>query len=228
MKMKHLAFILIIATTSIMTAQNQSTPSVDVTGEGVVTVVPDQVTINLRVENTGTDPNELKKTNDRIVNEVLGFIRGMGIDDKDVRTQYIRLSKNYEYQTKTYNYAANQSISVKLRDLRKYEALMNGLLESGINRIDGVSFSSSKRKELESEARTGAMANAKMKAEEYAGALGQSIGKAISITEFGPTVTPPPFARGVMAMDAKSGTEQTIAPGEMEIRVTINVKFELK
>lgn len=226
--MKQLAFIFLIASTSLMTAQKQIQPSVDVTGEGMVTVVPDEVTINLRVENTGAEPKDLKRENDRIVNEVLKFIRQSGIDDKDVRTQYIRLNKNFDYNSKTYNYSANQSIAVKLRDLKKYESVMNGLLESGINRIDGVVFSSSKQKELESEARKMAMANAKMKAEEYAGALGQSIGKAISITEFQQSVSPNPYARGLMAMEASGGADQqTIAPGEMKIKVDINVRFEL-
>jgi uncharacterized protein YggE len=64
----------------------------------------------------------------------------LDIDDTEVQTDYIRLSKNYEYTTKSYNYAGNQSIAICLKDLSKYKALMNGLLESGINRIDGVAF----------------------------------------------------------------------------------------
>ena len=39
-----------------MTAQTEMKPSVDVTGEGIVNVVPDQVTVSVRVENTGYQP----------------------------------------------------------------------------------------------------------------------------------------------------------------------------
>jgi uncharacterized protein YggE len=208
-------------------AQNNLKPMVEVSGEGVVRVVPDEATISLRVENTGNNPKALKKENDRIVNEVLSFLKSQKINDKYVKTEYIRLSKNYDYNTKAYNYAANQSISVKLTDLDKYEAVMNGLLESGINRIDGISFSTSKQSALESEARKKAVTHAKMKAEEYAGVLNQGVGKALSIRENVSFTPPSPLLRSAMQMDSSGGGEQTMAPGEMEVRVTIYISFEL-
>lgn len=212
----------------MMTAQNAPVPSVDVTGEGIVKVVPDEVTIKLRVENTGRNAKELKQQNDRVVNDVLAFLKRSGIDDKYVSTDYIRLSKNYEYNTKTYNYSANQSITVKLTNLKKYEEIMNGVMETGINRIDGISFSSSQSESLQSQARKKAIENAKMKATEYASVLNQQVGKAIRISEFQNTISPQPkFARSMMMDAESSGGQQTLAPGEMEIQVRVNVSFQL-
>tara|TARA_R110002124_G_C8974716_1_gene515896 strand:+ start:42758 stop:43438 length:681 start_codon:yes stop_codon:yes gene_type:complete len=225
--MKKFSLLLLLTITTIMTAQNTQQPTVDVTGEGIVMVVPDEVTIQVRVENTGKNATVIKQQNDRTVNDVLKFVKSMGIADKDVRTDYIRLSKNYEYNTKTYNYAANQSISIKVRNLAKYEDLMNGLLETGINRIDGVSFSSSEKEKLESDARKKAVANAQEKAKEYAGVLGQTIGKAIAISEFRVTNTPQPMYRAMAMEGDSSGSQQTIAPGEMEIKAVVNVSFIL-
>ena len=225
--MKYIVTIIILSITCTLMAQETIKPMVEVTGEGIVRVVPDEVTINLRVENTGTNAKELKQQNDRIVNDVLSFIRSQKIEDKYVKTEYIRLSKNYDYNTKKYNYAANQSISVKLTNLDKYEALMNGLMESGINRIDGISFSSSQRSALESEARKKAVANALQKAKEYAGELNQGVGKAVSIRENLSFSPPSPIYRSAMQMDSSGGAEQTMAPGEMEVRVVIYISFEL-
>ena len=225
--MKTLKTLLILLTTTIMMAQNTPQPSVDVTGEGIVRVVPDQVTINVRVENNGKNAKELKQLNDRTVNDVLATIKRMGIDDKDVRTEYIRLDKNYDYNTKTYSFAANQAISIKVKDLSKYEPLMNALLESGINRIDGISFSSSNQDALESQARKKAVENAQIKAKEYAAVLNQSIGKSISISEFSQQSGPQPMYK-VMAMESDmGGGQQTIAPGEIEIKMRVNVSFVL-
>ncbi len=224
--MKLKATLLIVLFSSIMIAQNAEQPTVDVVGEGVVYVVPDEVTIKVQVENEGQNPKELKQTNDRIVNEVLNFIRSQNIDDKNVLTQYIRLSKNYDYQTKKYKFVANQSISIMLKDLDKYEALMSGLLESGINRIDGIYFSSSKKEILEAQARIKAVENAKAKAEEYSGVLGQSIGKAIKISEY-QTNYPTPRNEGMLKAMSDGGGQQTISPGEMELRVSVNVRFIL-
>ena len=216
-----------LLTTFFMNAQTFPKPTIDVKGEGVVTIVPDQVLISARVEHTGANAKEVKQLNDATVNEVFQFLKNYGIDSKDVKTEYVNLSKNYDYNSKKYNYAANQSISIKLKDLSKYESLMNGLLETAINRIDGISFSSSKINALQSEARIKAIQNAKQKAEEYASVLNQTVGKALLITEFQNNSAPTPLLkRGMMAMDAASES-QTMSPGEMEIRVEVNVSFEL-
>ena len=224
--MKKIALLLMIVASSSMTAQSQLNPSVEVTGEGIVNVVPDQVTVSVRVENTGSNPKELKQMNDKTVAEVLQFVKDMGIKSKYVQTDFVRLSKNYEYNTKTYNYVANQSLTIKLVDLKQYEPLMNGLLETGINRIDGLRFSSSQMTSLQSQARKKAVENAKMKAEEYVSVLGQSIGKATQISEFQKMNNPGPMLRTAMAMDS-NGSQQTLAPGEMQVIVKVNVSFIL-
>ena len=232
--MKKNLFILIILLSNLAMSQNntQATimqPTVDVMGEGVVKVVPDEVTINVQVENKGQNPKELKQKNDFVVNDVLAYIKSMNIADKQVQTEYVRLHKNYDYQTKTYSYVANQSISIYLKDLELYESLMNGLVERGINRIDGISFSTSKIKELKSQARIKAMQNAKMKAEEYTKVLNQSIGKAVSISEFNNTNYPGPVNRKAMMLssDASGMEQQTISVGEIEVITKVNVSFLL-
>ena len=184
--MKSIALVLTLLTSFYMNAQIEPKPSVDVRGEGVVTITPDQVTITVRVEHTGNNPKEVKQMNDRTVNEVFQFLKQAGIDSKYARTEYMNLSKNYDYNAKKYNYAANQSVSIQLKDLSKYETIMNGLLETGINRI----------------------------------------GKALHISEFQNEATPRPMMRSAMAMDSNSES-QTMAPGEMEIKVVVNVSFEL-
>ena len=229
--MKAIPIILLFLICNLLISQNTDLqPNVSVTGEGIVTVVPDKVTINVQVENKGKNPKMIKQENDRIINTVLDFIKSMDVNDSDVKTQYIKLNKNYDYPTKTHSYIANQSISIQLKDLSKYEALMNGLFESGINRIDGVYFSSSKEIELQSLARIKAMQNAKNKAEEYAAVLNQSIGKAIIISEFVGNSFPGPLNRKVemaMSSDNSGGNSQTISLGEIEIKAKVNVSFLL-
>jgi len=226
--MKTIQTILILAiTTTAMMAQSNPPHTIAVTGEGIVKVVPDEATIRIRVENTGENTQNLKKQNDATISEVLKFLKQIKIADKDVRTEYMNLTKNYDYNTKTYTFAANQSLSVKLRDMDKYEELMKGLMDTGINRIDGVEFSSSQKEDLESQARKKAVANAQMKAKEYASVLNQTVGKAILISEFSSSPGPQPMYK-MMAMDASAESSgQTIALGEIEIRTTVNVSFLL-
>lgn len=227
--MKPLQTLLFLAiTTTTVMAQNTLSPNtIDVTGEGIVRVVPDEVTIKVRVENTGENTKTLKEQNDATINEVLKFLKQMDIANKDVRTEYMNLTKNYDYNSKSYTFAANQSLSVKLRDLKKYETVMKGLIETGINRIDGVHFSSSNEEALKSEARKKAVANAQMKAKEYAGVLNQTVGKAISISEMNNDGAPRPMYRMSMMEASADNSGKTIAPGEMEIRTSVNISFLL-
>jgi len=224
---KTLSFILIM-TVTFVSAQEKLQSIVSVTGEGTVKINPDQVTIRMSVENSGDDPVALKTVNDRAVNDVLNFIKQNGVESKDVQTQHVTLNKRYDYNTKTYSYQATQSITVLLRDLKKYDGLITGLMIKGINRIDGISFGTSKLEALKSEARKLAVSNAKVKAVEYAGVLNQTVGKAIQINEQGSQAPPMPFYRAeAMAFSADGGGE-TLAVGEMEVKATIQVVFELK
>ena len=105
-----------------------------------------------------------------------------------------------------------------------------GLLESGINRIDGVEFKSSQIEKYKREARIKAVKNAKEKAVTYAKVLDQSVGKAISISESSVNNYPYPqtrFKSANLEFDANSSA-QTIAIGEMEVRTTVAIVFELK
>ena len=229
--MKKIVFtLLLFIYTTLMFSQNTAAqPLVHVTGEGIVTVVPDQVDIKVRVESQGKEAAAVKRDNDTAIDNVIKFLRSAGVKDKNIRTEYINLNKNYDYNTKTYNYNANQSLTIALKDLDKYEAVMSGLLTSGINRIDGVSFGSSNMEQLKAEARVKAVRNARDKAQAYAQALGQDIGKATSITESGGNNPQPPVLKArMMSMDAESSSGETIAPGELAIKTTVQVSFELK
>lgn len=225
---KAILLLTIVFITIGLQAQNQ--PTVSVTGEGVIEVIPDQVAIKVRVENKGKTAIEVKKQNDEAIDAVLKFCRKMKVDKKNISTGRINLNKNYDYQKKNYHYTANQSLNILLVDLDKYEKLMQGLLESGINRIDGVEFKSSQIEKYKREARIKAVKNAKEKAVTYAKVLDQSVGKAISISESSVNNYPYPqtrFKSANLEFDANSSA-QTIAIGEMEVRTIVAIVFELK
>ena len=228
--MKLIRLILILCTMNLMAQTNNTTePLVHVTGKGVVKVTPDQVDIKVRVENDGNDAVSVKRENDASINAVIKFLRSQGIKDEDVKTEYINLNKNYDYNKKTYSYRANQSLTIHLKDINQYETIISGLLTSGINRIDGIQFKSSQATSLKAEARVKAMLDAKQRAETYAGAVGQSIGKAVQISEATASVPQPQYRAANLSLESASADGgETIAPGELSIIVRITASFELK
>lgn len=226
--MKNLIFTLFLFVCVAGMAQEKPLSLVNVTGEGIVKVVPDKVIIRARIEHTGKDATEVKAQNDKVVNDVIKYLKSQDIPSKNFQTEYITLNKDYNYQSKETFYSANQAISITLEDLSKYEKLMSGLLESGLNRINGIQFQSSKRAELESEARKKAVLDAREKAQEFAGALGQEIGAAQTISEIENGNYPLPMYRAMEMKAADSEQQETLAPGEMEITAKVNVGFLLK
>lgn len=199
---------------------------VNVIGEGIVTVVPDKILIRASVEHSGDSIGQVKAQNDAVASEILEYLESQGIPSENIRTEFLRLNKQYDYNTKQYKYNATQTISIKLDDLGNYEAIMSGLLQSGLNRIDFIEFLSSREEEFESEARRKAVLSARQKAEEFSEALGQEIGKALEINEIESNGFQPVSRSSVMKME-DSGARETIAPGELEIKVRVRVGFLL-
>lgn len=208
-------------------AQENNTSLVTVTGKGTIKVVPDKVLIRARIEHTGKSASDVKAQNDKVVSQIIKYLKSQNIPSKNFQTEYLTLNKDYNYNSKETFYSANQAISIQLEDLSKYEKFMSGLLESGLNRIDGIQFQSSKKDELESEARRKAVLNAREKAREFAQALDQEIGKAQMINETENGNFPLPMYRTMEMQSDSSGKQETLAPGEMEITVKVNVGFTL-
>lgn len=230
--MKKIVLLFALVTATIQAQELKQVPQISVSGEGKMKVTPDEVVITVAVENIGKEAAEVKKKNDETVDKVLKLIKQRGIPTADYQTQRVNLYKNYDYNTKKYNYVANQTISIYLKDLSKYDKLMIDLVDSGINTIQGVEFKSSKIKEYESQARKKAMLDAKQKAEDYVSVLvGQKAGKALVISDNSYTNYPRPvFAEmKTMAMaDGASTPQETLAIGEIEIVSNISVSFVLE
>ena len=230
--MRKAILILTMMTTWISLSQEQSKtiPQIAISGEGKVKVTPDIAVITLGVQNSGKEAKEVKTQNDVVVDKVLKYIKKFNISASDYQTTQMSLHKNYDYEKKKYSYEANQTITVTLKDLSKYDLLMIDVMETGINKIDGVEFKSSKIEQYETEARKKAMLNAKKKAEDYLSVLpGQKIGKAILISDNSSTYYPRPvfYAKGVVMNETRDERE-TLAVGEIEVISNVNVSFVLE
>lgn len=227
---KSILFVLCLFTVLAYSQEIKLIPQVNVSGEGKIKVVPDQVTVLATVETKGTNAKEVKKQNDQQMEAVLKLIKSMNLASADYKTKRVSLNPQYDYEKKKHSYNATQTVEILLRDLSKYDELMEGLVDQGINRIDNVTFQSSKLAQYQSDARKQAMKDAKMKAEEYVSVLGQKVGVAITITDNSQTYYPQPvYAMKSMAMEADGAApRQTMAAGEIEIVANVSVSFKLE
>ncbi|OXA95234.1 SIMPL domain-containing protein [Flavobacterium hercynium] len=227
---KLVLFLTIIFMTMSYGQEIKQIPQINVNGEGKVKVAPDQVCISATVETKGTNVKEVKKQNDEKIDAVLKFIKKMNIPTADFKTKQVALNPQYDYDKKKTNYNATQTIEIVLKDLTKYDEVMEGLVQQGINRLDRVTFESSKIKQYETEARKLAIKDAKAKAEDYVSVLGQKVGKAITISDNTQVYHPQPMyatMRMKESSDAMGASNETLAIGEIDITANVSVSFIL-
>ena len=226
--------IFILFTLCAMASQAQEIkpmPMINVAGEGKIKVTPDQVNISVSVESKGVKAADVKKENDIKIDEVIRFIKKMKVDVKDFQTQRVTLNDQYDYQKKKHNYVATQTIVILLKDLSKYDELMEGIVDAGINNISNVDFKSSKLEIYKSDARKLAMKDAKAKADDYIAVLaGQKVGKAFTISDNTQTYYPQPvYGMAMMkSADMEVAPRETLAVGEIEVIANVSVSFVLE
>ena len=229
MKKALLIFTVFLMTISY-SQEIKQVPMINVSGEGKVKVIPDQALVTLSIETKGTNAKEVKNENDKKMDAILKYIKKANIAKEDFQTQRVSLNPNYDYVKKKHNYIATQTVQILLKDLAKYDELMEGLVDIGVNRIDNVEFKSSKMVGLQSEARKLAIKDAKSKAEDFVSVLNQKVGKAILISDNSQSYHPQPvmYTMKTMAMDAEAAPRETLAAGEIEITANVSVSFILE
>jgi uncharacterized protein YggE len=228
--MKKIAFLVLVLVSGLAGAQvtEKTPPHINVSGEGKIKVTPDQATITIGVENIGNDAADVKKKNDVAIDAVIKYLKSIKLPAEDYQTQRVSLNRNYDYTKKKYSFTATQTIVINLKDLTKYDAMMMGLVDSGVNTIHGVEFKTSRLAQYESEARVKAVQVAKQKAIDYGTALGQKAGKAIVVTDN--TQTFYPVMRGMMSLQKEQSSDmarETLAIGEIEVIANVTISFEL-
>ena len=231
--MKKLVVVLLLFVAVAQAQETKQMPQITVTGEGKLKVIPDEAFITLAVENNGKEALEVKKKNDEQVAKVLQVIKRFGIAPTDFQTQQVSLYKNYDEASKKQSYVAHQTLTIHLKNLSQYDALLLEVMEAGINSIQGVEFKVSKIAEYETQVRKSAMVEAKKKATDYISELpGQKVGKAIVVSDSSFTQYPRSLFSEMkaiaMAADGKEVPKETLAIGSLEINVTVTVTFALE
>ncbi len=205
---------------------------VTTTGEATVYAAPDEIQLSLTILESGQTVQEARAKNKQVSARAIAFLRKSGIAEPHIQTQYqyINPVKERHPSNTVIRYDASQSIEICIKDLSKYEAIVDGLLDLGVSRIGSPIFRTTESRKHKDEARKQAIRAAKEKAEMLAKELGQSIGKAHVITE----VTYSYFDRGnaysnfIGGDSGGSGSSgASFAPGQLEIKATISVSFLL-
>ena len=161
-------------------------PKITVTGEAVVKVTPDKVTILLGVETWDKEIQKAKQKNNDLVNKTLKAIKKAGVKEKNLQTDHLSIEPRYKsgYSKKDFiGYFVRNTISATLTQPDKLETLITGVLTAGVTHIHGITFATTQLKKHREQARKLALEAAREKGEKMAAVFGKKIGDPIQISE---------------------------------------------
>lgn len=215
-----IAALSLVATPLVSAQQTDMFPppqrTISTTGTGVVTVEPDMATFSVGLEARN---EEMKPAQDEVTDEanaITEMLLEKGVADKDIRTSSYQVTPENKYDrngnfVRIEHYVVRMSITITVRDMDLVGELLDETVTLGADFVSRISFSVSDPDPHIQEARKAAIADAKLKAEDYATGSDSTLTGLFSLWE---SSSPQPTARE--SMDAPMSMEAANADMAME------------
>ena len=196
------------------------TRSISASGTGTVIAVPDRAQFSFGVQSQARTASAALEAAGARLDRVVAALRQAGVAAADIQTEQLSLApRTNDEGAEILGYTAVSLVSVRLRDLGRAGAVVDGAVGAGANQVYGPSLVRSNQDALYRDALRAAYADARAKAQALAGAAGVTLGAMTATVEGGGAV---PLAAGQME-DAQASA--TIEPGTQEIQATVTVTF---
>lgn len=215
---------------------------ISVNGEGVVTMIPDIAQIAFTVREVAKTVPEAQKLAEKKMSEAVDVLKAKNIEEKDIATKNYSINPKYTYpqiycittpcpgsEPKLEGYEVSQTVSVKVRKPDLAGEVLGSLGGLSVTEISGPVFTIDNEDEIRAHAEELAIQEAQAKAKKTADSLGVSLGRIISYNNESGTPYPM-YYRDSKVMSASVGGEiesVTIPSGENEVRVRVNITYEL-
>ncbi|MGA2967625.1 MAG: SIMPL domain-containing protein [Candidatus Levyibacteriota bacterium] len=209
-------------------------------GEGKVTAVPDEATVNVGVTEQSQTVTDAKNKVNQAANKIIQDLKKLGIADKDIQTTDYSVTPNYSNeigavpiipilpnrQQDITGYTVTQNLEIQIQPIDKANQVVDAATADGANLVGGINFtfSDSLSKSLEERATRTAVDNAKAKAQTLANAAGIHLGKIVNVVENSNQPMPLMMAAGVAKNDQSTPTN--ITPGENNLTVDVVLYYE--
>jgi uncharacterized protein YggE len=204
----------------------------DLSAQSAIQASPDIATLQVGVVTKAATAEQARKENAQKMNAAFAILKDKNIDPKDYQTTGLNLNPDYVYEKdkapRIAGYQATNNLTVKLHDLDKVSDVIDALVAKGVNQINGPNFNVDKPETFLNKARQDAMKKADERARVYAQATGLRVQRIVSISENSNIGMPRPYMmKAAMANEMASGDATPLAPGQVDLDVTVNVTYEL-
>ncbi|HEX7313642.1 MAG TPA: SIMPL domain-containing protein [Pyrinomonadaceae bacterium] len=231
-----IAFVILSAVVAAPAQERPEPPHVTVAGEAEVNIAPDEVKFDVTLQSFNKELKLAKTQTDERLKGLIALAKKHGVAESDTQTNYVKVEPRFKGgdDSKTFlGYWVRKDLVFTLRDVTRAEGLLSEVLDYGVGRINSVTFQTSQMRKYRDQARVMAMKAAQEKAAALASAVGQKIGKAITIEEEMPNrggYPPPNMTSNVVSFDRSdsSDSEGTLALGLIKVSARVTVKFVLE
>ena len=211
-----------------------------VIGEGKVDAVPDSATVRLGVLAKAATKEEAMTALNTNINEVIGVIKALGVEDKDIKTDNFNVYPEYgavrtlpeisrpEDANKITGYTGNTNLTITVATADLANKIVDAGASAGANQIGGIDFQVKDKEVALNKAREMAVADAKKKAEDAARIAGFKLGKVINYAEGQGGGYPVPMMAKLDRAESAQGGETNVQPGTNEIMVTVTLSYEIR
>jgi uncharacterized protein YggE len=225
-----LAAVGVATAVSPVAQTDQPERQIEVGASGDVSADPDQALLRVGVVATAEDAASAR---DRVAENVTALrstLDELGISDDNVETVHYDIGEVRERpETKRDpNYRAVHAFEITVEEPDRVGDVIDGVVDSGANRVQGVSFtlSDERRHELRQEALENAMDRARAEAETLAGSADLTIEGAASISADAVHVRPYRVEQAMMATaSGGAAASTTIESGPVEVSASVQVVY---
>ena len=202
--------------------------TITMTGHGEVRAAPDMVSVTAGVTTSAATAAAALAANTARMKSVFASLEKLGVAEKNIQTVNFSVSPQYatgnNEPPRLTGYQVNNEVSVRLDDVTKLGGALDALVSAGANQMNGISFDIREPAPLLEKARTGAVADAQLRAQTYAKAAGVTLGAIQSISEGGGEVRPLRMA-APMVFAAKA---VPVAAGEQSVTADVSIVWEIR
>jgi len=211
---------------------------ISVFGSYVLRVEPDVVLVTFTVSNTRPEPPAAFAATHQALSDIRAYLRDADVAPAEVQASHVNLSAEHEGYGKErvfVGYQARVSLSVRLTDLRRFEEILGGVVKAGANQILSTEFQTTRLPELRAQARRGAFAAARRKAELYAEEAGVRVGEVLHVEDIHlDEDINPDGVRGRASHGADLTTLESdgdgllpATPGSIQVQAAVQVMFAI-
>ena len=230
-------FLLVMTGHVSNTATNANTVSFN--GEGKVFAKPDIAAVSFSIVTEAKTSKVAQDANSEKSKKVVDFLKSQDIADKDIKTTGYNIYPQYSYPTpdspvyydsnpKITGYQVSQSFEVKVRDLDKISAVLDGLVTAGANQVNNLGFQVDDIEKVKNEARELAIKDAKNKANTLKKQIGIRLGKIINYSEGGYYPGPMMYDSKAVGMGGGGEVAPSIPAGESEITINVTITYQIR